>query len=248
MSAIRVIPLILYDGYQAIKTVKFGSPRNVGHIMNVIRVHVRRGVDELVLLDVRHGAPPPFELVEQIAQEVFVPFAVGGGVQGVEDAKTLLRLGADKVVVSVSAGQGPLIRSISAALGAQAVIGCVDAHTNPAAEWFAKAAEIGGAGEILLQAIDKDGTLGGFDLDMSKVVCEGTHLPVIVAGGGRNGQDAINAVAAGASAVAFGSAFAFTEVTPSGVKSELRHAGYEVRTNEVPLPLDANVDGLDWQV
>lgn len=232
MLAVRVIPAVLYDGMQAVRSVRFGRPlRNVGSLVNVVRVHQSRDVDELLLLDVgarARGQGPDLTMVEAIGRELFCPFAVGGGVRSLDDARALLRLGADRVAVG-SAGATDVVPSISRVFGAQAVTVVVDARSpDEAAIATWQAAELG-AGEIVVQAVDRDGTLAGPDLDMIGAAAHAADVPVVYAGGIATPADAVEAVRAGADAVAASSIFAYTEWTPSDLKRAMSEAGIPVR-------------------
>lgn len=239
----RVIPTILCRGRTQVKGVGFDSSRSVGHAAQAVKVHGMRGVDEVVLLDVsatREGRGPDLALVEELSG-IFSPLAVGGGVQSVADVRALLALGADKVVLC---SRPEAIASSAAVVGSQAIVVSIDvrdgavhfdcgrtrAHPpldNPV-RW-AQAVQAVGAGEILLQSVERDGTMQGYDLDLINKVARAVNIPVIASGGCSGYEDMRLAIEAGASAVAAGALFQFTDATPRGAAQYLSEKGVEVR-------------------
>lgn len=226
----RVIATVLYNGAAVVKGRGFASDRVIGTPTQVVRLFARRDVDELVFLDVRRGAPPDLALIEQLAADASFPFAVGGGIRSVDDARAVIRAGADKVVVRAGLS---FIDEIAGTLGSQAVLASVDhsdAEYGCDCEWVARVAEDLGAGEILLQHIEADGTLVGYDLGLIRRVAAAAEVPVIASGGCSGPDDMARAIAAGASAVAAGALFSFTDVTPATCRAYLREQGVAVRT------------------
>jgi imidazole glycerol-phosphate synthase subunit HisF len=241
--AARVIPTVLCRGRQQVKGERFNPWRTVGLAEQAVRVHQARGVDELVLLDVGatpEGRGPDLDLVRELSEGCFMPLAVGGGVRTVEDVRALLQAGADKVVIGTEAWISGLVREASAAVGNQAlVVACdvvekvIDVVGNRCmrevaperAAWVAER----GAGEILLTSIDREGTLQGYDLELIRAVCEAVKVPVIAHGGCRDYADMAAALEAGASAVAAGALFQFTDATPRGAAQFLHARGIEAR-------------------
>jgi cyclase len=232
MLCIRVIPLVLYDGVQAVKSVRFGRPlRNVGHVVSVARVYQRRNADEIVFLDVAARARdqgPDLAVVESFARELFCPFTVGGGVRSTNEARALLAVGADRVAIGLEHAPN-VVSDIARSFGAQAVTVVVDARTvHDAIDGAHRAADMG-AGEVVVQAIDRDGTMTGPDLDMISEVTHAVDVPVVYAGGVGSPTDAVEAIRAGADAVAVAAMFHFTGWTLADVKRAMRADGIPVR-------------------
>lgn len=225
--AIRILPTLLYSQFGLVKGSAFDNWRRVGSAQQAINVHQLREVDEIAFLDIGADDSPDFELIDELSAECFVPLAVGGGIRSVDHAKRLLRSGADKVIVTE---HSPLIGAIAAGFGCQAVcvaINVREGETDAVAR--ALRAADSGAGEILLQSVPRDGTLQGYDLDTLAAVAAAVRVPVIASSGCGTAQHALEAVRAGADAIAIGAAFLFTELTPRAVKERLRENGYEVR-------------------
>lgn len=240
--AARIIPTLLYRGDQLVKGKQFNSWRSVGHIEQAVRVMASRGVDEMVLLDIGatpEGRGPDFERVESLTSHAFTPVTVGGGVRTVEDVRRLLAAGADKVAI----GEAALIVVWEAAkrIGSQAVVVSIDVDARGMVKWgghkpsdlspidYAKGMEREGAGEILLTSIDREGTMQGYDLDLVRAVSEAVNIPVIAHGGCSGYPDMLAALQAGASAVAAGALFQFTENTPRGAAEWLAQQGVKTR-------------------
>lgn len=226
----RVIPCLLVDDEAMVKTVRFSAPRYLGDPINVINLFNRFEVDEITLLDIgatKRGEPPPFELIERLAAECWVPLAYGGGIRNLDDVRTVLSSGVEKVVLGTVAHDQPdLITAAAEVYGAQAVVVSVDARriaagfevfveggqravgADPAR--YAQRAASYGAGEILVTSIDRDGTMEGYDLELIREVAKAVDVPVIACGGaGERAHLPIPIRDAGASAVAAGSIFVF---------------------------------------
>lgn len=250
MLKVRVIPTLLWKQVGLVKGVGFDSWRRVGPVLPAIRVYNQREVDELVLLDIvagRYGHEPDYESIADYGQDCFVPLTYGGGVRDVEQVRQLLRAGADKVGVNSAVYQNPaLITDIAARYGSQCVVGSIDVRQNGAGRWecmsqagtmstgrdaleWARELEDRGAGELLITSIERDGTFKGYDLELVAAVANAVAIPVIASGGAGNYQHMVEAVQAGASAVAAASIFHFTELTPAGAKQALAAAGVPVR-------------------
>jgi cyclase len=244
--AARVIPTMLVRGRALIKGERFASWRSVGHAAQACRVHAARGVDELVLLDIGatpENRGPDLSLVEELSEACFMPLTVGGGVKSVADVDALLRAGADKVAIGTGAYVVPnLIRDCAEHFGRQAICMSIDVRGgstvmthcgfngyghNPlvTAQW----AQVHGAGEILLTSIDREGTMQGYDLDLIQSISEAVSIPVIAHGGCSGPEDMLKALHAGASAVAAGALFQFTDETPQSCARWLLTQGMEVR-------------------
>ncbi len=231
MIAARVIPCLLLSGRGLVKTVRFRDPKYVGDPRNAVKIFNEKEVDELVILDILatpEGRRPQFELIREIVSEAFMPVAYGGGIRSVEDARAMLQLGVEKVIVNAAAVETPaLVGAAAREFGSQSVVVCIDAkkslfgrhevHTHggrrnaklaPAA--FAREMEDQGAGELVVHSIDRDGTMAGYDLELVRAVASAVRIPVIACGGAGRLDDLRAAVQeGGASAVAAGSLFVF---------------------------------------
>ena len=188
MLKTRIIPTLLYKDFGLVKGVGFDSRRAVGSAMQAVKVYEMRGVDELVFLDVTatlQGRPPDLELIDELADECFMPLTVGGGVRTVDDVGDLLRVGADKVCIGTAAFEAPEVIDVAAGrYGAQCIVVAIDTRSRddgPVTVWsrsgtvptgrspveVAMDMESRGAGEILLTSIDRDGTMSGYDIEHS---------------------------------------------------------------------------------
>jgi cyclase len=241
----RIIPTMLCRGRALVKGIGFDAWRVVGNAAQAVQIHNMRGVDELVLLDIsatEESRGPDLALVESLAEVCFMPLAVGGGVRCLEHVRQLLHAGADKVVIGSEALRNPLfVREVAQAVGNQAVVVSVDARDErccamagalsydypPVA--FAQLMAIHGAGEILLQSVPRDGMMEGYDLELIRKVSRAVDVPVIASGGCGSYEHMLQALLAGADAVAAGAMFLFTDATPRGAAAYLRDNGVEVR-------------------
>ena len=227
----RIIPVLLLHKGQLYKTVKFGDPKYVGDPRNAVRIFNDLGADELVLLDIdaaKKRNPPDLDLIEEIASEAFMPVGYGGGISDLETARRIMRIGVEKIVLCTAAAHDPaLVESSSRAFGAQSVVGCIDVRkqrgrghrcfTHSGGQKLSQSpielasAFVGaGAGEILVNSIDRDGTFEGYDLALLSEIAESVSVPVIACGGAGSYEDLGRAVhTAGASAAAAGSVFVF---------------------------------------
>lgn len=250
MLKTRVIPTLLWKGLGLVKGVAFDSWRRVGTVMPAVKVYNRREVDELVLLDIEatsSGRAPDYATVEEIAAECFVPLTVGGGVSSVETVRGLLRAGADKVCINTAAYDSPeLVREASALFGAQCIMVSIDvglredgrhecrsmsgsrSEGRDPAEWAALVVGMG-AGEVLLTSVERDGTMQGYDLDLIERVRRSVEVPVIASGGAGTYEHLLEAIRAGADAVAAASIFHFTQQTPREAKAYLKSNGVAIR-------------------
>jgi len=251
--AVRVIPCLDVDGGRVVKGVNFRNLRDAGDPVQLAAAYDAEGADELVFLDIAASAEHRDTMVDVVARtadQVFIPLTVGGGVRSVDDVDALLRAGADKVSLNTAAVARPeLLTEVAGRFGAQCVVVSVDARRSPgslpssfevtthggrrgtrldAVDWARRAAELG-AGEILLNSMDADGTQGGFDLELIEAVREAVDVPVIASGGAGRVGDFGPAVAAGADAVLAASVFHFGEIKIGEVKDSLRAAGHGVR-------------------
>ena len=251
MLKTRIIPVVCYRGNEAFKGKGFKSWRSTGSVMSAVKVHARRGVDELVLLDIGatpNGREPDFDLVRNLAGECFCPLTVGGGIKTVEHFRLALANGADKVAIcTASIEQTSLIEQAAQRFGNQAVVVSIDVvgskhvagragqqvflHRCPVA--FAREVESRGAGEILLNSVERDGTMLGYDLDLIARVSSAVNIPVIACGGAGCYEHLHQGLLAGAHAVAAGALFDFTAATPAQAALFLHQRGVPVRLDHV---------------
>jgi cyclase len=252
MRVARVIPCLDVTGGRVVKGTNFVDLRDAGDPVELAARYDAEGADELVFLDITassDGRDTTVDMVYRTAEQVFIPFTVGGGIRSAVDARRMLRAGADKVSVNTSAVQRPeLIAEIAAEFGAQCVVCAIDAKRREdgsgfevflhggrtptgidAVAWAEQAAAIG-AGEILLTSMDRDGTKEGFDLDLTRRVAEAVGVPVIASGGVGTLQHLVDGlVEGGADAVLAASIFHFREHTIAEAKAALAAAGVVVR-------------------
>ncbi|WP_228977842.1 imidazole glycerol phosphate synthase subunit HisF [Streptomyces sp. DH12] len=253
--AVRVIPCLDVDNGRVVKGVNFQNLRDAGDPVEMARLYDAEGADELTFLDITASSgdrETTYDVVRRTAEQVFIPLTVGGGVRSADDVDRLLRAGADKVGVNTAAIARPeLIREVSERFGSQVLVLSVDARRCPegsgtpsgfevtthggrrgtgldAVEWAHRAAELG-AGEILLNSMDADGTKDGYDTAMIAAVRRHVAVPVIASGGAGRLADFPPAVEAGADAVLAASVFHFGDLRIGEVKAALREAGHPVR-------------------
>jgi cyclase len=251
LLAVRVIPCLDVDAGRVVKGVNFVDLRDAGDPVEMARIYDAEGADELVFLDITASSgdrETTYDVVRRTAEQVFIPLTVGGGVRSVADFNRLLRAGADKVGLNTAAIARPeLLAEAADRFGAQCVVLSIDARRAAttsgfevtthggrqgtgidAVEWAARAADLG-AGEILLNSMDADGTLAGFDLALIAAVRAVVSVPVIASGGAGSAADFAPAVQAGADAVLAASVFHFGQLRIGDVKQALRDAGHPVR-------------------
>lgn len=248
--AVRVIPCLDVDNGRVVKGINFKELRDAGDPVELARTYDAEGADELTFLDIsasHEGRATTMEVVSRCAEEVFIPLTVGGGVSSVEDVDRLLRAGADKVAMNTAAIHRPeLIAEVADRFGNQVLVLSVDARRVSdgrfevtthggrksagldAIEWAARAAELG-AGEILLNAMDADGTQDGFDLELIRAVRREVSIPIIASGGAGAVEHFAPAVDAGADAVLAATVFHFGTLRIGDVKAGLAKAGHPVR-------------------
>jgi cyclase len=250
--AVRVIPCLDVDAGRVVKGINFADLRDAGDPVELARLYDAEGADELTFLDIsasHEGRATTMDIVSRTAEEVFIPLTVGGGVSSVEDVDRLLRAGADKVAVNTAAIRRPeLIAEIADRFGNQVLVLSVDARRAPGTDsgfevtthggrqsagldaiaWAARAAELG-AGEILLNAMDADGTQDGFDLEIIRAVRREVAIPVIASGGAGAAEHFPPAVEAGADAVLAATVFHFGTLSIGDVKRALADSGHPVR-------------------
>jgi cyclase len=253
--AVRVIPCLDVDAGRVVKGVNFTDLRDAGDPVEMARVYDAEGADELVFLDITASSgdrATTYDVVRSTAEQVFIPLTVGGGVRNTDDVDRLLRAGADKVGVNTAAVARPeLVGEIADRFGAQVLVLSVDARRCTdgtrtdsgfevtthggrrgtgidAVEWAARCANLG-AGEILLNSMDADGTRAGYDLEMLRAVRAAVTVPVVASGGAGALSHFAPAVDAGADAVLAASVFHFGDFRIGQVKDALRETGHIVR-------------------
>jgi imidazole glycerol-phosphate synthase subunit HisF len=250
--AVRVIPCLDVDAGRVVKGVNFADLRDAGDPVEMAQVYDAEGADELTFLDVSasaQGRETTYDVVRRTAEQVFIPLTVGGGVRTVEDVDRLLRCGADKVGINTGAIERPeVVTDIARRFGSQVLVLSVDARRAPgrpsgfevtthggrraadldAVAWATEGARRG-AGEILLNSMDTDGTGAGFDLELLAAVRAAVDVPIVASGGAGGLDDFAPAVAAGADAVLAASVFHFGRLRIGAVKDALRTAGVTVR-------------------
>jgi cyclase len=254
--AVRVIPCLDVDAGRVVKGVNFQNLRDAGDPVELAKRYDAEGADELTFLDITASSgsrETTYEVVSRTAEQVFIPLTVGGGVRSADDVDRLLRAGADKVGVNTAAIARPaLIAEIADRFGNQVLVLSIDARRVPegqpptpsgfevtthggrrgtgldAIEWCRRGCELG-AGEILLNSMDADGTKDGYDIEMLRQVREVVTVPVIASGGAGRVEDFAPAVEAGANAVLAASVFHFGDLRIGQVKDALRAAGHPIR-------------------
>ena len=250
--AVRVIPCLDVDNGRVVKGVNFKGMRDAGDPVELAHLYDREGADELTFLDIsasKQARETTYELVRRTAEQVFIPLTVGGGIRSVDDVDRLLRAGADKVAVNTAAVLRPdIIAEIAERFGSQVLVLSVDARRSAgtdsgyevtthgggrgtgldALDWARRATGLG-AGEILLNSMDADGTRQGFDLEMIQATRAAVCVPLIASGGAGRVDHFAPAVAVGADAVLAASVFHFRDVRIKDVKASLARAGHTVR-------------------
>lgn len=257
MNTKRIIPCLDVDRGRVVKGVRFLGIRDAGDPAECARAYHQQGADELVFLDITASAearPILLEVVQKTAEEVFLPLTVGGGVRSVENARELLRAGADKVSLNTAAVQRPeLISEVAKAFGCQCVVLAIDARRRPSGGWevtthggrqsttrdalaWAREGVERGAGEILLTSMDADGTKAGYDLELTRTISSSVTVPVIASGGAGTPEHFAEVLspATGADAALAASLFHFGELTVPQVKSYLQKKGVPVRPARIP--------------
>jgi len=247
----RIIPCLDVDNGRVVKGVKFVEIRDAGDPVEIARRYDQQGADEITFLDITASSDNRatiVHVVEQVAEQVFIPLTVGGGIRQVEDVRRMLNAGADKVAINTAAVSRPeFVKEAADHFGAQCIVVAIDAkQTGPgkwevfthggrraagldAVEWACRMTAYG-AGEILLTSMDRDGTRDGFDLALTRAVCDAVSVPVIASGGVGNLDHLVDGIVRGhADAVLAASIFHFGEYTVAQAKQRLAAAGIEVR-------------------
>ncbi|HET9527640.1 MAG TPA: imidazole glycerol phosphate synthase subunit HisF [Pyrinomonadaceae bacterium] len=252
MLAKRIIPCLDVDNGRVVKGIRFVSLIDAGDPVEQAKRYDAEGADELTFLDITASSDKRdivADLVRRVADEVFIPFTVGGGLRSVEDIRAILRAGADKITLNTAAIENPrLISDCAETFGSQCIVVAIDARRRAggsgwevfthggrravgldALEWSMQAERLG-AGELLLTSMDCDGTRDGYDIELTRAVSDAVRIPVIASGGAGRVEHFYEAlVDGGASAVLAASLFHFGELSIGDVKSYLRRRGVEVR-------------------
>jgi imidazole glycerol-phosphate synthase subunit HisF len=250
MHTKRVIPCLDVDGGRVVKGTGFVDLRDAGDPIELARRYDAAGADELVFLDItatHHKRDTVVELARRTADDVFIPFTIGGGIRTVADAQAVLDAGSDKVSVNSAAVARPeLLDELAEQFGAQCVVLAIDAKRRDAGGWevfvaggrtptgrdaveWAREGVRRGAGEILLTSMDRDGTNAGYDLELTRAVAEAVDVPVIASGGAGQLDDLVDALNAGADAVLCASILHYGHHTVAEIKAHLAAAGVPVR-------------------
>ncbi len=248
---VRIVPCLDVNAGRVVKGTQFKNLRDAGDPVELAALYDREGADEIVFYDItasHERRNTATELARRTAEEVFIPYTIGGGVRTADDMRAMLRAGADKVSINSAAVQNPdLINEGAERFGSQCVVLSVDVkrrrsgtgwevylnggrlNTGIDAIGWLVAGEQRGAGEFVLNSMDADGTEGGYDLDLISEVAGKTTLPIVASGGAGGPEDMVSAVKAGAGAVLAASIFHFNEWTIEAVKNHLGAAGIPVR-------------------
>jgi cyclase len=251
MLAKRIIPCLDVSAGRVVKGVNFVELRDAGDPVEIARRYDEQGADELTFLDITASSDQRdiiLHVVEQVAEQVFIPLTVGGGVRAVADVRRLLNAGADKVSMNTAAVENPqLIADASAKVGSQCIVVAIDAKQSAPGHWevythggrrntgrsvidWARQIQALGAGEILLTSMDRDGAKNGFDLPLTRAVSDAVDIPVIASGGVGNLQHLVDGVSEGrADAVLAASIFHYGEYTVREAKAYMHARGIEVR-------------------
>lgn len=251
MLKTRLIPVLLLRGGRMIKTKQFNHVREVGFPVTAAKIYDAQGADELIFLDIDASADKRrfmLKIIRGVAEACFMPLTVGGGVRTLGDIRELLSAGADKVCVNTAAIENPeFIKKAAERFGDQCIIVSIDAKKNENGEYevftcrgtkptglnpidWAKKAESLNAGEIMITSIDREGMMGGYDLELTRAVAEAVSIPVIAHGGAGTLQDLVDVVCKSkVSAVAAASIFHFTDQSPIKAGRFMKEAGLNVR-------------------
>ena len=253
MLAKRIIPCLDVHAGRVVKGVNFVNLRDAGDPVEIARKYNDEGADEITFLDITASSdarPMILDIIERVAEQVFIPLTVGGGIRSVADVRRLMNVGADKISINTAAVTNPqLVKEASDHFGSQAIVVAIDARKRPNAEgwevfthggrrptgldavaWAKRVTGELGAGEILLTSMDRDGTKSGFDLGLTRAIAEAVSVPVIASGGVGNLDHLADGVSVGrADAVLAASIFHFGQYTIAEAKQRMRERGIEVR-------------------
>ncbi|ADL42380.1 imidazoleglycerol phosphate synthase, cyclase subunit [Caldicellulosiruptor obsidiansis OB47] len=249
MVAKRIIPCLDVNRGRVVKGINFINLVDAGDPVESAQEYNQLGADELVFLDITASHEERnimIEVVKNVAEKVFIPFTVGGGIRNLDDIRNLLLAGADKVSINSAAVKNPdLVNEAAKVFGSQCIVVAIDAKRHndgfhvyinggrvdtglDAVKW-AKEVEMRGAGEILLTSMDRDGTKAGYDLELLEAICSSVNIPVIASGGAGRPEHFLEAFKAGAEAALAASIFHFGEILIEDLKNYLKNHGIEVR-------------------
>ena len=250
----RIIPCLDVKDGRVVKGVRFLNLKDAGDPVEIAKIYEKERADELVFLDITASFRKRnilLDVVERTAQEVFMPFTVGGGVRNINDMREILNAGADKVSINTAAIENPLlIKSASRRFGVQCIVVAIDAKRRQESKWqvytyggtkptgidvleWAKKVQDLGAGEILLTSMDKEGTRDGYDLELNRTIAEAVNIPVIASGGAGNLEHLYQALTEGrADAVLAASIFHYGEYSIKQTKEYLKKKGIAVRSKD----------------
>ncbi|ADQ46098.1 imidazoleglycerol phosphate synthase, cyclase subunit [Caldicellulosiruptor kronotskyensis 2002] len=249
MVAKRIIPCLDVNRGRVVKGINFINLVDAGDSVESAQKYNQLGADELVFLDITASHEERnimIEVVKNVAEKVFIPFTVGGGIRNLDDIRNLLLAGADKVSINSAAVKNPdLVNEAAKVFGSQCIVVAIDAKRHSdgfhvyinggridtgldAVKW-AKEVEMRGAGEILLTSMDRDGTKAGYDLELLEAICNSVNIPVIASGGAGRPEHFLEAFKVGAEAALAASIFHFGEILIGDLKSYLKDNGIEVR-------------------
>ncbi len=227
MLSKRIIAVILLRDGRAVKSKQFGNYRDVGNPVSQARIYYANGIDELVILNTQpeKGISPLLETLSEVSEQCFIPIAAGGGVRSVDDAMTIIKCGAEKVVIRTAVD---LIPELAEKLGCQSIVQCCDYSYR---QMIIPGPIKRGAGEMIMQSIDDDGMMGGYCMDLlpEEDAPYEADIPMVMLGGCGSPQHMLEAFNAGVDACAASSMFAFTDTNPMRAKSFLRNHGVNVR-------------------
>lgn len=247
MLKVRIIPVLTFNGFALVKTKQFQNPRMVGNPVQAARVFNSRGVDELIFLDIfasRQNRKINLKIVKDVIKECFMPVGIGGGIDSIKDIQNLLQIGADKVVIKNTAIKKPsFINSAANFFGSQCISISVDVIKKNDTYYiyndldkeismveFLKIMEDNGAGEIILNNVEKDGMMSGFDYESFNIARKNCQLPIVCLGGGGNLQHFVDLFDhTDCNAVGSSSIFHFSQFTPLDIKNSLNTIGLPVR-------------------
>jgi imidazole glycerol-phosphate synthase subunit HisF len=250
MLKIRLIPILLLKNGRMVKTIQFDKLRDVGNPVTAAKIYNAQSADELIFLDIlasKEDRRALINIIDRVTEECFMPFAVGGGVRSLDDIKMLQKAGADKISINTAAVEHPnFIKEAAEKFGSANIVVSIDfrkvngknvvfikagtqeTRLDPVA-WAVEAERLG-AGEILLNNIDRDGTMAGYDIETIKTVANAIRIPLIACGGAGTLQDFVDGIKyGGASAVAAGSIFHFTDQSPIKARFYMKEAGLNIR-------------------
>ncbi len=253
MLAKRIIPCLDVNVGRVVKGVNFVNLRDAGDPVEIARRYNDDGADEITFLDITASSddrPTILDVIERVAEQVFIPLTVGGGIRSVADVRRLMNVGADKISINTAAVTNPqVVKEASAHFGSQAIVVAIDARKRANADgwevfthggrtptgldavaWAKHVTEVLGAGEILLTSMDRDGTKSGFDLALTRAIAEAVRVPVIASGGVGNLDHLADGISEGrADAVLAASIFHFGQYTIKQAKQRMKERGIEVR-------------------